>query len=130
MPLTHWSTVGGDLRIPHFVGLHAIHFLLITLLVLHFLAGRIAWLRPERVRARLIGVAAFGYAGVMATVTVQAFRGQALIHPDVNTLGMLAGVAAVTLVALTGVLTTARRTAPLEPIQPIAPLEPATTAPA
>ncbi|WUJ74854.1 hypothetical protein OG809_16620 [Kribbella soli] len=124
MPLTHWSTVGGDLRIPHFVGLHAIHFLLITLLVLHLLAGRIAWLRPERVRARLIGVAAFAYAGVMATVTVQAFRGQALIHPDLKTLGMLAGVATISLMALTAVLTTARRTTPLAPPQPTPTLQP------
>ncbi|MFF0338164.1 hypothetical protein [Kribbella sp. NPDC004875] len=109
MPLTHWSTVGGDLRIPHFAGLHAIHFLLITLLVLHFLAARVAWIRPERVRARLVGVAAFAYAGVMATVTVQAFRGQALIHPDGQTLGMLGGFLAVSAVALAGVITAARR---------------------
>ncbi|WP_329005580.1 hypothetical protein OHA18_19570 [Kribbella sp. NBC_00709] len=122
MPLTHWSTVGGDLRIPHFVGLHAIHFLLITLLVLHLLAGRVAWLRPERVRARLIGVAAFAYAGVMATVTVQAFRGQALIHPDGETLGMLGGFLAVSAVALAAVVTSARRTAVPEhaaPRQPV-----------
>jgi hypothetical protein len=110
MPLTHWSTVGGDLRIPHFVGLHAIHFLLITLLVLHLLAGRIAWLRPERVRARLIGVAAFAYAGLMATVTVQAFRGQSLIHPDMKTLGMFGGFLAVSLVVFTAVIGSARRT--------------------
>ncbi|MGW7685619.1 hypothetical protein ACWGID_33055 [Kribbella sp. NPDC054772] len=109
MPLTHWSTVGGDLRIPHFVGLHAIHFLLITLLVLHLLARRVAWIRPERVRARLVGVAAFAYAGVMATVTVQAFRGQALIHPDGQTLGMLGGFLAISALALAGVITSARR---------------------
>jgi len=116
MPLTHWSTVGGDLRIPHFVGLHAIHFLLLTLLALHLLAGRVAWLRPERVRARLVGVVAFGYVGLMITVTVQAFRGQALIHPDGRTLGLLAGFAAITLASLGAVLTTARRRAvvPLE----------------
>jgi hypothetical protein len=113
MPLTHWSTRGGDLRVPHFVGLHAIHFLLITLLVLHLLAGRIAWLRPERVRTRLIGVAAFAYAGLMATVTVQAFRGQALIHPDLKTLGMLGAVVALSLTALTAILTTARRSTPV-----------------
>jgi hypothetical protein len=109
MPLTHWSTVGGDLRIPHFVGLHAIHFLLLVLLALHLLGRRVTWLQPERVRARLVGVAAFAYAGVMATVAVQAFRGQSLIHPDVRTLGMLGGFMAVSLVALAAVVTSARR---------------------
>ncbi|HEY3559727.1 MAG TPA: hypothetical protein VGL05_19795 [Kribbella sp.] len=109
MPLTHWSTVGGDLRIPHFVGLHAIHFLLIVLLALHLLGRRAAWLQPERVRARLVGVAAFAYAGVMLTVTVQAFRGQSLIHPDGQTLGMLGGFVAISLVALAGVVGSARR---------------------
>ena len=109
MPLTNWSTVGGDLRIPHFVGLHAIHFLLLTVLALSLLAARVEWLRPERVRHRLVGVAAFGYAGVMLTVTVQAFRGQALIHPDVQTLGLLGGVLAVSLAALLGVVAAARR---------------------
>jgi hypothetical protein len=109
MPLTHWSTDGGDLRIPHFVGLHAIHFLLLTVLVLSVLAARVEWLRPERVRHRLVGVAAFGYTGVMITVTVQAFRGQALIHPDVQTLGLLGGFLAVSLAALFGVVAAARR---------------------
>ncbi|MFG1910820.1 hypothetical protein [Kribbella sp. NPDC048928] len=109
MPLTHWSTVGGDLRIPHFVGLHAIHFLLIVLPALHLLGRRTPWLRPERVRARVIGVAAFAYAGVMLTVTVQAFRGQPLIHPDGETLGMLGGFLAVSAVALAGVVGAARR---------------------
>ncbi|WP_202875575.1 hypothetical protein [Kribbella speibonae] len=109
MPLTNWSTVGGDLRIPHFVGLHAIHFLLLTVLALSLLAARVEWLRPERVRHRLVGVAAFGYTGVMITVTVQAFRGQALIHPDVQTLGLLGGFLAVSLVVLAGVITAARR---------------------
>jgi len=111
MPLTNWSTVGGDLRIPHFVGLHAIHFLLLAVLALSLLAARIEWLRPERVRNRLIGVAAFGYTGVMLTVTVQAFRGQALIHPDAQTLAMLGGFLAVSSVALAGVIASARRRA-------------------
>ncbi|NUR95812.1 MAG: hypothetical protein HOV67_11210 [Kribbellaceae bacterium] len=119
MPLTHWSTVGGDLRIPHFVGLHAIHFLLLVLLALHLLGRRMTWLQPERVRARLVGVAAFGYAGVMATVAVQAFRGQSLIHPDGQTLGMFGGFMAVSLVALAAVVAAARRPVrqPAEPAE-------------
>ncbi|MEU4193485.1 hypothetical protein AB0E69_16420 [Kribbella sp. NPDC026611] len=114
MPLTHWSTVGGDLRIPHFVGLHAIQVLLFTVLALSLLSGRVAWLRSERVRTRLIGVAAFGYAGLMLTVTVQAFRGQSLIHPDGQTLGMLGGFAVLTLTLLGAVVAAARRTTEVE----------------
>ena len=45
----------------------------------------------------------------MITVTVQAFRGQSLIHPDVQTLGLLGSFLAVSLAALAGVITSARR---------------------
>jgi hypothetical protein len=119
MPLTHWSTQGGDLRVPHFVGLHAIHFLLLVLLALHLLGRRTPWLRPEKVRARLVGVAAFAYAGVMTTVAVQAFRGQSLVHPDVPTLGLLAGFLGISAAALAGVIAAARR--PMR--QPVAPVQ-------
>ncbi|MDX2973831.1 hypothetical protein [Kribbella solani] len=113
MPLTNWSTVGGDLRIPHFVGLHAIQVLLFTVLALSLLAARVEWLRPERVRTRLVGVAALGYTGLMVTVTVQAFRGQSLIHPDGQTWTMFGGFTALTLAALALVVATARRQAPV-----------------
>lgn len=111
IPLTNWSTVGGDLRVPHFVGLHAIHVLLITVLVLSVLAVRVAWLRPERVRAGLVGVVAFGYTGLMITVTVQAFRGQSLIHPDGQTLGLLGAFVAISLAVGTMVVVAAKRQA-------------------
>lgn len=55
MPLTHWSTHGGDLRVPHFAGLHAIQVLLAAAVVLAWLARRHPWL-TERVRARIVGV--------------------------------------------------------------------------
>ncbi|MEU8225534.1 hypothetical protein [Kribbella sp. NPDC048915] len=118
MPLTHWSTTGGDLRVPHFVGLHAIHFLLLVVLALSLLATRVEWLQSERVRNRLVGVAAFGYYGVMVTVTAQAFRGQSLIHPDVPTLGLLGAFLAVTGVALAAVIGSARRSVRLPAEQP------------
>ncbi|MBH0779877.1 hypothetical protein IT779_26745 [Nocardia sp. NEAU-351] len=92
MPLTHWSTTGGDLRIPHFVGLHAIQFLLIAVIALALLARRFRWLRPERTRAELITVLAGGCAAVFALVFWQAMRAQSLVHPDAATLGVAAGL--------------------------------------
>lgn len=86
MPLTGWSTTGGDLRIPHFVGMHALQVLPLFLLALIVLAPRVARLRNERIRLRLVLVAAGTYAAVLAVVTWQALRGQPLIHPDGATL--------------------------------------------
>ncbi|MET9430173.1 hypothetical protein [Streptomyces sp. NPDC003036] len=86
MPLTGWSTTGGDLRIPHFVGMHALQLLPLFLLVLLALAPRFVLLRDARVRLRLVLVASAAHAAVFALVTWQALRGQPLVHPDGMTL--------------------------------------------
>jgi hypothetical protein len=90
MPITGWSTTGGDLRIPHFVGMHALQALPLFVLLLTVLATRFPSLRPDSVRGRLVLLAAAGYAGLVGLVTWQALRGQALVHPDALTLGALA----------------------------------------
>ncbi|MCP2321145.1 hypothetical protein APR12_006535 [Nocardia amikacinitolerans] len=86
MPLTHWSTIGGDLRVPHFVGLHGIQVLLLATFLLTRLARRHRWLRPEPTRAALMAVLALTYTGVLAITFWQAMRAQPLIHPDPQTL--------------------------------------------
>ncbi|MFB7607307.1 hypothetical protein [Streptomyces gardneri] len=86
MPLTGWSTTGGDLRIPHFFGMHALQLLPLLLLVLAALAPRFARLADERVRLRLTLTAAGTYAATFALLTWQALRGQALFSPDAVTL--------------------------------------------
>ncbi|MGW6461897.1 hypothetical protein ACWF94_39210 [Streptomyces sp. NPDC055078] len=92
MPVTGWSTTGGDLRIPHFVGMHALQLLPLFLLVLLLLAPRLPRLRDEGVRLRLVVTASGTYAGLLALVTWQALRGQPLIHPDGATLIALAAI--------------------------------------
>jgi hypothetical protein len=82
LPILGWSTTGGDLRIPHFLGLHALQALPLLALVLSLLATRIPVLRAELVRVRLVLVGAAGFTGLLALVSWQAFRGQPLIHPD------------------------------------------------
>ncbi|MBO0915782.1 hypothetical protein J1C73_16165 [Streptomyces laculatispora] len=96
MPLTGWSTTGGDLRIPHFVGMHALQLLPLFLFTLVALAPRSARLRDARVRLRLVLVASGTYCAVVALVTWQALRGQPLIHPDGVTLTAAALVLAAT----------------------------------
>ena len=121
MPITHWSTTGGDLRVPHFVGMHAIQVLLLIVGVLSILATRTAWLRDDRVRARIVGTAALGYTGVFAVLSWQAKRGQSVAHPDQATLIALAGVAVLTLISATAVVIAARR----QPARPIEQQRPA-----
>ncbi|AGK76109.1 Putative membrane protein [Streptomyces microflavus DSM 40593] len=108
MPLTGWSTTGGDLRAPHFVGMHALQLIPLFLIALVLLAPRLARLRDAGVRLRLVRVATAGYAGLVALTTWQALRGQSLIHPDAATL-MAAGVQ---LAAVAAGVWAALRTAP------------------
>ncbi|MGA4851470.1 hypothetical protein ACOBQB_36430 [Streptomyces sp. G5(2025)] len=104
MPLTGWSTTGGDLRVPHFVGMHALQLLPLLVMALTALAPRVARLADARVRLRLVLLASGAYAALFALVTWQALRGQPLIHPDGATLtaaGLLAcATAAATYAAL------------------------------
>jgi len=88
MPVTGWSTTGGDLRIPHFVGLHGMQVLPLLAAGLVLLAARFPLLRQDAVRLRLVLVGAAGYGGLVALVTWQALRAQPLLRPDGWTLGV------------------------------------------
>lgn len=111
MFLTGWSTTGGDLRVPHFIGLHGIQVLigvamLLVFLSRHSVAARRAWLRDERVRAAIVRWLSLGYLGIFVTTVVQAVRGQSFIAPDAAT---LAGFAASILIAVAGIALTIRK---------------------
>ncbi len=85
LPLLGWSTEGGDLRIPHFVGMHALQVLPLAVIALELAARWVPRLRDVAVRTRLVGVAAGGYLGLTALLTVQALRGQSIVRPDLVT---------------------------------------------
>ncbi|GIE93084.1 hypothetical protein [Paractinoplanes rishiriensis] len=90
LPITGWSTTGGDLRIGHFVGLHALQ----ALPLLAFLLARYGGRRLDAVhRARLILVAGGAYAVLVMLLTWQALRAQPLLEPDALTLGAFGALA-------------------------------------
>ncbi|MCY0949485.1 hypothetical protein [Streptomyces sp. H27-S2] len=108
LPVTGWSATGGDLRIAHFVGMHALQPLPLLALALAFAAGRYGWALGDNARVRLILVSGAGYAGLVALTAWQALRGQALTSPDALTLGAAAALAVVVAAGVLLVLRTGR----------------------
>jgi hypothetical protein len=108
LPLLGWSTTHGDLRVGHFVGLHALQ--LIPLLGLFLARRREPWLSNTH-RVGLVWVGALGYLGLVVLVTWQALRGQPLIAPDALTITALAGIMVFVLTSSITILTHARMTA-------------------
>jgi len=106
LPILGWSTVAGDLRIPHFVGMHALQAIPIVLIAIELLSRRIVVLRDVGVRTALVGVAAIGYLAFVGLVAWQALRGQSIVQPDAATL--VAGVAIVVFCVLGSGLIIAR----------------------
>jgi hypothetical protein len=106
LPLVGWSTVGGDLRIGHFVGLHALQALpLLAILLSRFLGGRLT----VATRARLLLVAGAAYGVLTMSLTWQALRGQPLLRPDAVTLAAWAVLAIATATAAAVVVARGRR---------------------
>lgn len=91
LPVVGWSTQGGDLRVGHFIGMHALQ--VIPFLGL-FITRRRRW--NTRQSVRLVATAAVGYLGIVLLVTWQALRAQPITRPDTLTLAvfgaLLAGV--------------------------------------
>jgi hypothetical protein len=74
MPITRWSTDHGDLRIPHFVGMHALQ--LLPLLLLAVRAGRTR--RDDGVERGTVLVASAVCAALFVAAFVQAIHGHPL----------------------------------------------------
>jgi hypothetical protein len=111
LPLLGWSTVAGDLRIPHFVGMHALQVIPLTALLLEVLASRLVMLRAPVVRLRLVRLVIGLYLGVLAILTGQALAGQSIVRPDALVTTLTIALIAVGAVAATLVLAAASRAA-------------------
>lgn len=106
LPFVGWSTIGGDLRIAHFVGMHALQGL-------PLLAAALVAIRrfTDETRVQLVRTAAAAWAGLVVLLTWQALRAQPLLAPDATTLGALAVLVAGSVAGTTAVLAAGRRAA-------------------
>lgn len=79
LPITRWSAEHGDLRIPHFVGMHALQ--LLPLLLLGLRAVRVA--PDDGVDRGLVWIAAAACAALFFAALLQALNGHPLFPPPV-----------------------------------------------
>jgi hypothetical protein len=109
LPVVGWSTIGGDLRPAHFVGIHAMQ-------LLPFFGWFITRRRntfthfKEVHRSALISIIGFAYLGLVLLLVWQARRAQSVIHPDVQTLAVGAVLLAFTVLCTWVIAAHAKRT--------------------
>jgi hypothetical protein len=92
VPGTNWSRDHGDLRVPHFLGLHAMQALPLVVLFGRRRLNDIA-------RVRLLFTAAASSVSLFVILMWQALRGQSIVGPDSLTVAVLAAWVALTTVS-------------------------------
>jgi len=90
LPGTGWSREHGDLRVAHFLGLHALQILPLAAL----LFARRGWQDLRRIR--MVWAISASYVSLFALLLWQALRGQSVTAPDTATITALALWAALT----------------------------------
>jgi hypothetical protein len=103
IPLTGWSREHGDVRVPHFVGLHALQ----VLALFGLLARR--WRRPESTRVRAVQLAGASYASLFLLLLWQALQGRSVVATDADALTPIAIWAATSLLAFAWLGISSRR---------------------
>ncbi|NJQ08262.1 hypothetical protein HCN56_22440 [Streptomyces lonarensis] len=104
LPVVGWSVEGGDLRVPHFLGMHALQLLPLLLWAVDRGARRWPRLAGPGVRHRLVGAGAVACGGALLLTTWQALRGRPLLDPDPAGWAGLAALVVVTAVTAAGAL--------------------------
>src|SRR5229473_1516771 len=99
LPVVGWSTVGGDLRVAHFVGIHAMQ-------VLPFFGWLIARRRgvfsrlSEGQRLSLVWTGGLAYLGLVLLLVWQALRGQSVISPDTSTMSVAGALVSASVISI------------------------------
>ena len=110
LPLLGWSTVAGDLRVGHFVGLHGLQ--LLPLLALLLLSGRLFGRQSSSQHQQFVHLVGIAYTALTGLLIWQAWRGQSLINPDVISVSCAAAIVGVSIVAALIILRNPPQTQP------------------
>mgnify|MGYP000390825645 CR=1 FL=1 len=110
LPLLGWSTVGGDLRVGHFVGLHGLQ--LLPLLGLALLSGRLIGRQSSSQHQQFLHLVGIAYTALTIFLIWQAWRGQSLIAPDLVSISCAGVIVVGTIIATLSILRDNAQTPP------------------
>lgn len=110
IPFLGWSTEAGDLRVPHFIGMHALQFIPLILLLLERLVPCFNVLSKDKTRKTLIGIITASYAATLTLLTGQALAGESVVSPSPMTLTVAALILVATGIAVAITLFPSRAT--------------------
>ena len=102
LPFVGWSTVAGDLRVGHFVGLHGLQVVPVFALLL--ISGRLFRRNTPTQHQQLVQLVGIAYTSGTSLLIWQAWRGQSVISPDILSIGCAMAIGAVVLVGAWGIL--------------------------
>ena len=83
VPVTGWSSKHGDMRVPHFIGLHALQALALVAIGLRW------WRRNEAARVKAVLVAAASYTSLFVLLLWEARQGRSITSTDPATVASL-----------------------------------------
>jgi hypothetical protein len=75
LPVLGWSTTGGDYRVAHFIGMHALQILPLFAIALAAAARRVPALRSDIVQLRIVIAVGAAYLIIVILLTIQAALG-------------------------------------------------------
>ena len=107
LPVLGWSTVGGDMRVAHFFGLHALQILPFLGWLITRNKRRRAFLNDKH-RLALVWIAGLAYTGVLVLLAGQALSGESVTHPDGTILSLAGALISATAIAIWAVIRGAR----------------------
>ena len=112
LPVAGWSREHGDIRVPHFIGLHAVQLLPVG-------AWLVGSLGSATRRRRAVLLMAASYFALFAILLAQALAGQPLLQPQ-GPIAFAFGAWAVAAIAGAALITSARRSSAAGPTFPVA----------
>lgn len=96
LPFFGWSLEHGDLRVPHFLGVHGLQAILVFGAVLTAFRGKVL----AHAQGAVLAIGACAYLGLTAVLSYQALRGEAFVTPSGPVAAAWGALAAVSAAAL------------------------------